>query len=79
MEKIINNNLFIVNPQTYDSIDALSGVISFLISDFADFYGLIKPNNGIKINNERRFIFNKQKYEYYEEKLNEINLKLNKF
>ena len=79
LEKMINRNLFIINPQAYDSIDALSGVISFLISDVAEFYGLVKPNQTSKDNSERRSILNKQKLEYYQNKLQELNKKLELF
>ena len=69
IEKLIDKNIYLVNPQAFDSIDALSGVISFLISDVCDFYGLVPPGSLGKLNLEKRVTYNIKKKQYYSQKL----------
>lgn len=86
LEKLVHLNNYVISPSTYDSLDALSSVIAFVMYDVCEYLGVLKEdiieNKELALLNkppsERIAIFNHEKHSYYKEKLAQVQEKIDK-
>ena len=66
LQKFLQKHPYLIIPQEFDTIDALCGVLSFILLDLFEYYGIRDDSK----NKENPAIFNREVVEYYTEKLN---------
>ena len=84
IEKLVQKYNYVISPSTYDSIDALSSVIAFVLYDVCEYLGVldeeISENKELALLTkppiDRINIYNHEKYEYYKEKLAQLEKEL---
>lgn len=77
---MVKKNNYVISPSTYDSIDALSSVIAFVLYDICEYLGVMEENiyenKELALLNkppyERIAVYNYEKYEYYRQKLDAV-------
>jgi len=81
MEKVAKEDPSILNPSTFDSLDALSGVVSFMMKEVAEFMGLVtQESKKGQSNADRVLAYSKEKNDYFnqqQDKLIAISKKYN--
>ena len=84
LEKLVDKYNYVISPSTYDSLDALSSVVAFVMYDICEYLGVLKEeiveNKELALLNkppaERIAIFNWEKQQYYSQKLADLEKKL---
>jgi len=84
LEKLVDQHNYIISPSTYDSLDALSSVVAFVMYDVCEYLGILKEdfndNKEFALLNkplaERIVIYNHEKFEYYKQKLADLEEKI---
>ena len=84
LEKLVDRYNYVISPSTYDSLDALSSVVAFVMYDICEYLGVLKEeiveNKELALLNkppaERIAIFNWEKQQYYSQKLADLDKKL---
>ena len=84
LEKLVDKYNFVISPSTYDSLDALSSVVAFVMYDVCEYLGVLKENivenKELALLNkppaERIAIYNYEKQQHYLQKLADIEKKI---
>lgn len=80
MEKIAKEDLTVLNPTTYDTIDALSGVMSFMMKELTEHMGLVQAETKKgKGNSSKVLKYNKEKVAYFEQRKHKLHDLLKKY
>mmetsp|Transcript_24586 Transcript_24586/g.21766 ORF Transcript_24586/g.21766 Transcript_24586/m.21766 type:complete len:166 (-) Transcript_24586:36-533(-) len=81
LEKIVQSNPQIINPSTYEGVDGLCGVISFILKEVSEYLGIISLESAKKTTLKEKILgYNSEKITYFTElrdKLTEVANKHN--
>jgi len=73
MEKLAKQDLSVLNASTFDSLDALSGVLSFMLKEVTEYMGLVQQETKKgKNNNDKILKYGEEKADYFNKKQDKL-------
>jgi len=73
IQEYVKDKSAILNPNTFDGVDGLCGVISFLMKEISEYLGVTPLENAKKISaKEKIYLLNNEKIEFYNQRENKI-------
>ena len=73
IQEFLKDKGAILNPTSFDALDGLCGVISFLMKEASEYLGVQPAENVKKASaKEKVYLLNEEKFNYYNERQNRL-------